>query len=85
MNRWKSAIVLLGGAAATTAACLFAEPALAGMVFMATVFCAAFTTPIIGNTQVPVNAGISVDEVRRYRLQHSGSTISEAAAAVARR
>lgn len=85
MKRRKPVIILICGVGATTAAFLFTEPAFAGMVLMATLFYAAFSKPIIGSTQVPVNARITVDEVRHYREQHPGSTISEAAAAVARR
>jgi len=55
------------------------------MLLLGTLSFAAFMKPVIGNSAVPAAATITAQEVRRYREQHPGSTISEAAAAVARR
>lgn len=58
----------------------------AGMVSLATLWFAASGPSIIGSSEVSPDVGNADSrEVRRYREDHPGTTISEAVAAVGRR
>jgi hypothetical protein len=86
VNRWKKAICMLGGLAASALAFGLFGPTIAGLVLLATLWCGAFGTPVIGDTPV-LGRATSVDpgDVRRYREEHPGATISDAVAAVTHR
>lgn len=80
------AIVTLVGVAATPIACALFGVLPAGTVALATLWFAASGPSIVGATKPARDAGeLDPREVRRYREDHPGTTISEAAAAVARR
>lgn len=86
MNRWKPAILTLGGLAASSLAFGLFGPMIAGVVLLVTVCCATSRPPIIGDTPVPGTAtSVEPREVRRYRETHPGATISDAVAAISRR
>ncbi|WP_420368741.1 hypothetical protein [Curtobacterium sp. L1-20] len=78
------ALVTIGGAAAAIGACALFGNSAGGMVAIAAVCFAASGPSIIGTTPVGPGA-VRARDVRRYRETHPGTTISEAAAAVARR
>lgn len=81
-----STIVTLGGLAASALAFGLFGPGIAGILLLGTISYAAFRSPTIGDTPVigPA-ADISPGDVRRYREEHPGATISDAVAAISRR
>jgi hypothetical protein len=85
VSRWAPAIATLGGLAASALALELFGWTVAGVVLLATA-CAAFRSPVIGDTPV-LDPATSIDPaaVRRYREDHPGATISDAVAAVSRR
>lgn len=86
MTPWIRAIVTLVGVAAAPITFTLFGVLPAGMVTLATLWFAASGPSIIGTTNLADDAGgLDPREVRRYREDHPGTTISEAAAAVARR
>lgn len=78
------ALVTIGGAAAAIGACALFGISAGGMVAIAAMCVAASGPSIIGTTPVGTST-VCAREVRRYRETHPGTTITEAAAAVARR
>jgi hypothetical protein len=85
VSRWAPAILTFVGLAATGLALALFGPLNACAVAVATLWYATWGTSIIGNTVIPPRSDIDPSEVRRYRVEHPGTTISEAAAAVAGR
>lgn len=85
MNRRTSALMTLGGLAAAILAFALFGPVYAGIVALATLCFAAFGTSVIGNTTILVTKPVDPEVVRRYREEHPGATISEAASVVARK
>jgi hypothetical protein len=85
VSRWAPAILTFVGVAATGLALALFGPLCACAVAVATLWYSTSGDSIIGNTVIPPGSDLEPSEVRRYRLEHPGTTISEAAAAVARR
>ncbi|MBF4607721.1 hypothetical protein [Curtobacterium sp. VKM Ac-1393] len=83
MTRRERGLVTSGGVTASLVAFALFGAAPAGIVVLATLCFAAFGPSIVGSAAVP-SGKIDPREVRRYRQDHPGTTISEAAAAVAR-
>lgn len=84
MNRRTSALITLGGLAAAILAYALFGPIYAGILALATLCFAAFGRSIIGSTTILATKPIDAEAVRRYREEHPGATISEAASVVAR-
>lgn len=86
MSRWGSPHLALGGLAASALALGLFGWTIAGVVLLISISCTAFRAPIIGDTPV-LDVATSIDprEVRRYREDNPGATISDAVAAVSRR
>ena len=85
MKRRASALMTLGGLAAAILAYALFGPLAAGIVALATVCSASFGPDIVGSTTVLAAGPIDPRAVRRYREEHSGTTISEAASVVGRK
>jgi hypothetical protein len=85
VSRWAPAILTFSGLAATGLALALFGPLPACAVAVATLWYSASGRSIVGNTVIPPGSDLDPIEVRRYRLERPGTTISEAAAAVARR
>lgn len=85
MSGRTSALITLAGLAAAVLALALFGPIQAGIVAIATLCHAAFGRTIVGTTPIRPGTGEDPHEVRRYRVEHPGTTISEAVAAVARR
>jgi hypothetical protein len=83
VTRRARAVVTPGGLLASSVACALFGAAPGGMVALATLCFAAFGPSIIGSSSVP-SGEIDPREVRRFRQDRPGPTISEAAAAVTR-
>lgn len=79
------ALVVLGGTVATIGAWLALGLPYACLGALATITYAASTPSVIGSTRVPEGAAPDPREVRRWREEHPGATISEAIAAVSGR
>lgn len=80
-----SALITLGGLAAAILAYSLFGPLYAGILAVATLCFAAAGSPIVGTTTILATRPIDPEAVRRYREDHPVATISEAAAAVARK
>jgi hypothetical protein len=85
VSRWAPAILTFVGLAATGLALALFGPLHACAVAVATLWCSTSGDSVIGNTAIPTGTDLDLSEVRRYRVEHPGTTISEAAAAVAGR
>jgi hypothetical protein len=85
VKRRTSALITLGGLAAAVLAYPLFGPMYAGILALATLCFATFGSPIVGSTAIPATGLIDPEVVRRYREAHPGTTISEAAAVVARK
>lgn len=85
MKRRTSALITLGGLAAAILAYSLFGPMYAGILALATLCFAAFGSPVVGSTTTLATGPIDPESVRRYREAHPGTTISEAAAVVARK
>lgn len=81
-----TALITLGGLTATlTASALFGLVP-AGLVALATLWTVATGPSVLGTWRLsPDEADVDPAEVRQYRKDHPGTTVSEAAAAVAHR
>lgn len=84
MRRRTSALITLGGLATAIVAYALFGPIYAGILALATLCFAAFGTSIIGSTTIVTTRPIDPEAVRRYREEHPGATISEAASVIAR-
>ncbi len=85
MSRWGPALIVCGGLAATAGAWYALDLVYACVAALGTLTYAAFASPVIGSTAVPPGSTPDPTEVRRWREQHPGSTVSEAIAAVSAR
>jgi hypothetical protein len=85
VKRRTSALITLGGLAAAILAYSLFGPMYAGILALATLCFAAFGSPIVGSATTRATGPIDPESVRRYREAHPGATISEAAAAAARK
>lgn len=85
MSRWAPAILTCAGFVAAGLALALFGSLCACAVAVATLWYATSGKSIIGETVVPPGSNVDPSEVRRYRLEHPGTTISEAAAALAGR
>jgi hypothetical protein len=85
VKRRTSALITLGGLAAAILAYSLFGPMYAGILALATLCFTAFGSPILGSTTTLATGPIDPEAVRRYRESHPGTTISEAAAVVARK
>lgn len=85
MSRWAPAILTFVGLAATGLALALFGPLYACAVAVTTLWYSVSGTSIIGNAAIAPGSDLDPSEVRRYRVEHPGATISEAAAAVAGR
>ncbi|MFJ4297850.1 hypothetical protein [Curtobacterium sp. NPDC089689] len=83
--RWRPALVILGGTAATIGAGLALGLPYACLGALATITYAAVAPSVIGVTRVPPGAAPDPREVREWREAHPGATISEAIAAMSGR
>jgi hypothetical protein len=83
VSRWAPAILTFVGLAATGLALALFGPLHACAVAVATLWYSTSGDSIIGNAAIPAGSDLDPLEVRRYRVEHPGTTISEAAAAVA--
>lgn len=83
VNRWAPAILTFAGLAAIGLALALFGSLYACAVALATLCYATSGKSVIGDTSVPPGSNVDPSEVRRYRLEHPGATISEAAAAIA--
>lgn len=80
------ALVTFGGVTASLTAFALFGAAEAGMVALATLWLAASGPSVVGMATIAGDLGcVDPHEVRRYREDHPGTTISEAVAVVARR
>lgn len=75
----------MGGVAAMLVAFPLFGPVFAGMIALATLCFVAFGRNVMGSSSLPRGSTIDVEAVRRYREQRPETTITEAAAIVARR
>lgn len=82
--RWYGALITLGGLAATVGAFFLFGAVAAGVLALATTWF-AWSGPSVVGTPTTATAAADPREVRRHRQAHPGTTVSEAAAAVARR
>ncbi|WP_439689203.1 hypothetical protein ACRQ4C_14805 [Curtobacterium sp. SP.BCp] len=80
-----SALVVFGGTAATIGAWLALGLPYACLGALATLAYAASMPSVIGSMRVPEGAAPDPRDVRRWREEHPGATISEAIAAVSER
>ena len=80
-----SALMVLGGTAATIGAWLALGLPYACLGALATLTYAASTPSVIGSTRVPQDAAPDPRAVREWREAHPGATISEAIAATSGR
>jgi hypothetical protein len=85
VSRWSPAILTFVGLAATGLALALFGPLHACAVAVVTLWCSTSGRSSIGNRVIPAGSDLDPSEVRRYRVDHPGTTISEAAAAVAGR
>jgi len=85
VSRWAPVILTFAGFAATGLALALFGSLYACAVAVATLCYATSGKSIIGDTLIPPGSNVEPSEVRRYRLEHPGTTISEAAAAIAGR
>lgn len=85
MNRWTPAILTLAGLATAGLALTLFGPLYACADAVATLCYAGSGKSIVGNASIPPGVTVDPQEVRRYRVEHPGVTISEAVAAVAGR
>ncbi|WP_139199833.1 hypothetical protein [Curtobacterium sp. MCBA15_008] len=85
MKPYRPAIVTICGLAAAIIAFGLFGPVFAGIIALATLCSAAFGTRIIGNASTGGVGDVDPAEVRRYREEHPGATITEGIASVARR
>lgn len=80
------ALLTFGGVVASAGAAALFGVVPAGMLSLATLWFAASGPSIIGRSAVTSDAkNVDPGEVRLYRADHPGTTISEAVAAIGRR
>ncbi|MFZ6990628.1 hypothetical protein ACO0E1_01935 [Curtobacterium sp. RRHDQ66] len=80
MKRWTPAIRTFAGLAAAGLALALFGPLYACAVAVATLWSAGSSKRIVGNAFIPPGMTVDPQEVRRYRVEHPGVTISEAVA-----
>lgn len=84
-DRWQPALVILGGLVATIGAWLALGLLSACLGALATIAYVTFAPSVIGTARVPGGAAPDPHDVRKWREEHPGATISEAIAAVSER
>ena len=85
MKPYRPAIVTICGLTAAIVAFGLFGPVYAGIIALATLCSVAFDTRIIGNASIGAVGDVDPTEVRRYREEHPGATITEGIVSVARR
>ncbi|MDT0212134.1 hypothetical protein [Curtobacterium sp. BRD11] len=83
MSKWILVPVVLIGVVVTAYGCLHWSPLLAGLAGWATLWVATTGPSVFGRARIAPGTMVDPAEVRRYRKEHPGSTISDAVVAVA--
>lgn len=83
--RWRPALVIVSGIVTTVGAGLTLGVQYLCLGALATITYAAFAPSVIGSTRVPEGAAPDPREVKKWREEHPGATISEAIAATSGR